>query len=239
MFGFICDESRLAATALLSLILLATCARSIEIIDQTPGPTPSILLPVIATPSAPDVQVNRSSVQQQQQLPLTNEQVRWAVDLAVSRMAGTTSRKSFFIIFSFFFSVLHQLRKRSYIAVTSYDKELVRRDVRMKGEGIFEKTARARALAVFFYKKSCKCHSGLFCRPSSTNWRKPPLSERRPGLLQYSGSFFSLQVGKVILEKRVSSSGKGISSGHNRNGDAVSFRSTSNLAHIQQELSDR
>ena len=103
---FCCWGCRLAATALLSLILLATTSvvRSIEIIDQTsdePITAPPILMPV--SPAAPDVHfANTSSVP----LPLTNEQVRWAVDLAVSRTAGTTSRK--------FFSFFHHLRKRSY-----------------------------------------------------------------------------------------------------------------------------
>ena len=103
---FCCWGCRLAATALLSLILLATTSvvRSIEIIDQTsdePITAPPILMPV--SPVAPDVHfANTSSVP----LPLTNEQVRWAVDLAVSRTAGTTSRK--------FLSFFHHLRKRSY-----------------------------------------------------------------------------------------------------------------------------
>ena len=87
---------RLAATALLSLILLATTnvVRSIGIIDQTsdePTTAPSILMPV--SPAAPDVHfANTSSVP----LPLTNKQIRWAVNLAVSRTAGKTSRKFFF-----------------------------------------------------------------------------------------------------------------------------------------------
>ena len=88
---------RLAATALLSLILLATTnvVRSIGIIDQTsdePTTAPSILMPV--SPAAPDVHfANTSSVP----LPLTNKQIRWAVNLAVSRTAGKIFRK-FFIL---------------------------------------------------------------------------------------------------------------------------------------------
>ncbi len=144
-------------------------------------------------------------------------------------------------LFSRFCVFLHQLRKRSYIAVTSYDKKLVRRDVRMKGEGIF-KIPRARFLLYYKKKKkSCKYHSGLFAGHHPTDGT--PFRKKGRDCCSIPVLYF-LQVEKVILEKRQESAqqqrqGKGISSGRNRIGDAVSFRSTSNLAHIQQELSDR
>jgi hypothetical protein len=88
---------------------LAVSVASIEIDDsvtssgqQQQNPFP-IALPAILPVAIAPTTTDNSSVSVQ--LSLTNDQVRWAVDLAVSRLAASdTSRKSFLCFSLSFFS---------------------------------------------------------------------------------------------------------------------------------------
>jgi hypothetical protein len=92
---------RLAIAALLSLVVLAVA--SIEIDDSpsaglltSSGRENPIALPaILPITDAPTTTTGNSSTTVQ--LPLTNDQVRWAVDLAVSRLAGSDTSRELFI----------------------------------------------------------------------------------------------------------------------------------------------
>jgi hypothetical protein len=96
---------RLATATLLSLVLLAVSVTSIEIDDsvtefisssgqQQENPFPIALPPILPVTNVPTTTDNSSA---SFLLSLTNDQVRWAVDLAVTRLAGSdTSRKFVF-----------------------------------------------------------------------------------------------------------------------------------------------
>lgn len=87
------EKFRLATTALLSLVLLTTSVRSMEFADDAAPLTSSsstpILLPRLAVGSEPQITSNTSS--SSTRLQLSDEQLRWAVDLAVSRLAASSS----------------------------------------------------------------------------------------------------------------------------------------------------